>query len=98
MMMLMMMMYIQLSKETLKLAFLHTELYANILDLSLLHRVSFLFMMRNNDVEDVMNDIKVDDDLEDDDDVHINVKENILTVFSLQGFISLYEVRSERTS
>ena len=47
------------------------------MDLSLLHRVSFTFMMRNNNVEDVMDDIEDDVDLEDDEDVHVNVEENI---------------------
>ena len=37
--------------------------------------VSFLFMMRNNNVEDVMDDIEDDDDLEDDEDVHVNVED-----------------------
>ena len=55
-------------------------------------------MMRNNNVEDVMDDIEDDVDLEDDEDVHVNVEENIWTVFSLKVFIPLYEVRSERTS
>ena len=32
-------------------------------------------MMRNNNVEDVMDDIEGDDDLEDDEDVHVNVKD-----------------------
>ena len=40
-------------------------------------------MMRNNDVQDVMDDIEDDDDLEDADHVHVNVEENIWTVFSL---------------
>ena len=40
-------------------------------------------MMRNNDVQDVMDDIEDDDDLEDDEHVHVNVEENIWTVFSL---------------
>ena len=59
------------------LAFLDNELKANILDLSHLHRVSFLFMMRNNDVQDVMDEIQDDVDLEDDEDVHVNLEENI---------------------
>ena len=37
---------------------------------------------RNNDVEDVRDDIE-DADLENDQDVHVNVEENILTIFSL---------------
>ena len=55
-------------------------------------------MMRNKDVQNVMDDIEEDNDMDDDEDVHVNVEKYIWTVFSLSGFSSLYEVRSERTS
>ena len=34
-------------------------------------------MMRNNDVEDVMDDIEEDNDMDDDEDVHVNVEKYI---------------------
>ena len=59
------------------------------MDLSLLQRVSFVFMMSNNDVQDVMDDIEDDDDLLDDEHVHVSRRKHLNCVFTIGFHFSL---------